>query len=122
VSPEPKTNGVSSHAFEAAIARCHHCGHSWYDVSDRSLPKDARQGLELHTEELHFQMHCLVDIIPVFRMMDKLGCTLHYKQDILIFVFAGWLENSLFQGQNNVLKLSQRLKQEAYIFRKSMCK
>ncbi len=54
--------------------------------------------------------------------MDKLGCTLHYKQDILIFVFAGWLENSLFQGQNNVLKLSQRLKQEAYIFRKSMCK
>ncbi len=86
--PESKTNGISSCAFKAAVPKCRCHGHSWYDVSNGCLPKDAQQGLELLTEEVYFLTHSIVDVIFVFSMMDKLSFLLHCEGDMPSFVFG----------------------------------
>jgi hypothetical protein len=87
--PVTQTIQVSSRTFQAAVPKgCSH-GHSWYNLSDGCFPSDAWQRLEFFAEEICFMAHSLVDVVPVFGMVDKLCCLFHCKGDAPCFIGVG---------------------------------
>jgi hypothetical protein len=45
--------------------------------------------LELFAEKIYFLAHSLVDVVPVFGMVDELCCPFHCKGDVPCFIGVG---------------------------------